>query len=126
MRLRARKTQALLAYLASPPGQTHSRDKLAALLQLQWIVESTDTAPPASAVSLAEVPAGLPATLREKLHAQLEMGYVQGFIEQLDAAENGAPELATLLEPLRTLARRFRLTELAQLLAPTQQVKPDA
>ena len=32
LRLRARKTQALLAYLASPPGQTHSRDKLAALL----------------------------------------------------------------------------------------------
>src|SRR4029077_4528881 len=32
LRLRARKTQALLAYLASPPGQTHSRDKLASLL----------------------------------------------------------------------------------------------
>jgi len=32
LRLRARKTQALLAYLASPPGLTHSRDKLAALL----------------------------------------------------------------------------------------------
>jgi hypothetical protein len=64
--------------------------------------------------------------LREKLHAQLEMGYVQGFIEQLDAAEHGAPELAALLEPLRVLARRFRLTELAQLLAPTQQVNRDA
>jgi DNA-binding SARP family transcriptional activator len=32
LRLRARKTQALLAYLASSPGQTHSRDKLASLL----------------------------------------------------------------------------------------------
>jgi hypothetical protein len=64
--------------------------------------------------------------LREKLHAQLEMGYVQGFIEQLDAAEHGAPELASVLEPLRALARRFRLTELAHLLAPTQQVNPDA
>ena len=32
LRLRTRKTQALLAYLASPPGQSHSRDKLAALL----------------------------------------------------------------------------------------------
>src|SRR5262245_50475143 len=32
LRLRARKTQSLLAYLASPPGQTHSRDKLASLL----------------------------------------------------------------------------------------------
>ena len=32
VRLRTRKTQALLAYLALPPGQTHSRDKLAALL----------------------------------------------------------------------------------------------
>ena len=32
LRLRTRKTQALLAYLASPPGQTHSRDKLASLL----------------------------------------------------------------------------------------------
>jgi DNA-binding SARP family transcriptional activator len=32
LRLRTRKTQALLAYLASPPGRSHSRDKLAALL----------------------------------------------------------------------------------------------
>ena len=32
LRLRARKTQALLAYLALPAGQPHSRDKLAALL----------------------------------------------------------------------------------------------
>jgi len=32
LRLRTRKTQALLAYLASPPGTTHSRDKLASLL----------------------------------------------------------------------------------------------
>jgi len=32
LRLRTRKTQALLAYLALPPGQSHSRDKLATLL----------------------------------------------------------------------------------------------
>jgi DNA-binding SARP family transcriptional activator len=32
MRLRSRKTQALLAYLALSPGQSHSRDKLATLL----------------------------------------------------------------------------------------------
>src|SRR5262245_17063706 len=32
IRLRTRKSQALLAYLARPPGQAHSRDKLAALL----------------------------------------------------------------------------------------------
>jgi DNA-binding SARP family transcriptional activator len=32
LRLRTRKTQALLAYLALSPGQPHSRDKLAALL----------------------------------------------------------------------------------------------
>ena len=32
VRLRTRKTQALLAYLALPPGQPHSRDKLATLL----------------------------------------------------------------------------------------------
>ena len=32
LRLRARKTQALLAYLALPAGQAHARDKLAALL----------------------------------------------------------------------------------------------
>src|SRR5262245_22788298 len=32
LRLRARRTQALLAYLALAPGQSHSRDKLAALL----------------------------------------------------------------------------------------------
>ena len=32
LRLRTRKTQALLAYLALPPGTAHSRDKLAGLL----------------------------------------------------------------------------------------------
>src|SRR5262245_54182248 len=32
LRLRTRKTQALLAYLAASPGQPHSRDKLASLL----------------------------------------------------------------------------------------------
>src|SRR5262245_21730737 len=32
LRLRTRKTQALLAYLALPPGEPHSRDKLASLL----------------------------------------------------------------------------------------------
>src|SRR5262245_32870728 len=32
VRLRTRKTQALLAYLALPPGHSHSRDKLATLL----------------------------------------------------------------------------------------------
>src|SRR5215510_4396164 len=32
LRLRTRKTQALLAYLALPPRQPHSRDKLASLL----------------------------------------------------------------------------------------------
>ncbi len=32
LRLRTRKAQALLAYLALPPGQPHSRDKLATLL----------------------------------------------------------------------------------------------
>jgi CheY-like chemotaxis protein len=113
-------------YLAKPLYIPLLLDKLAALLQLHWIVEPTETAASASPVARADVTASLPATLREKLHAQLEMGYVQGFIEQLDAAEHGAPELASVLEPLRALARRFRLTELAHLLAPTQQVNPDA
>ena len=112
-------------YLAKPLHLPLLLDKMAALLQLQWIAETVEPATPAAA-ALLDVSTSLPASLREKLHAQLEMGYVQGFIEQLDAAEHGAPELATLLEPLRVLARRFRLTELAQLLAPTQQVNPDA
>jgi CheY-like chemotaxis protein len=113
-------------YLAKPLHIPLLLDKMAALLQLHWIAETIDPAPPATGAPLSDVPAKLPASLKEKLHAQLEMGYVQGFIEQLDAAEHGAPELATLLEPLRSLASRFRLTELAQLLAPTQQVNPDA
>ena len=32
LRLPSKKAQALLAYLSLPPGQTHQRDKLAALL----------------------------------------------------------------------------------------------
>ncbi len=112
-------------YLAKPLHLPLLLDKLAALLQLQWIAEPAHAHAP-TAAALAGAPASLPAALQEKLRTLLEMGYVQGIQEQLDAAETGAPELATLLEPLRALARRFRLTELAQLLTARQQANPDA
>ena len=56
--LPTRKSQALLAYLAVPAGQTHSRDKLAAML---W----GDVADPAARASLRQAVFGLRKALGE-------------------------------------------------------------
>jgi len=111
-------------YLAKPVHLPLLLDKMAALLELQWITEhpacSADTSISPQAI------AALPALLLDNLRSTLEMGYMQGFIEQLDDAEHHAPELAALLEPLRAMARRFRLSELARVLTPLQPTDPNA
>src|SRR5262245_5010186 len=70
LRLRTRKAQALLAYLALPAGQTHSRDKLATLL---WGDE-----PPAHGR----------ARLRESIFA-LRKGLAQGGQEWVQTGGDG-------------------------------------
>ncbi|MGH8780250.1 hybrid sensor histidine kinase/response regulator [Paraburkholderia sp.] len=115
-------------YLAKPLHLPLLLDKLAALLRLQWIADATSATAPVTTPAPVpdDAPALLPAALRDELHALLEVGYVQGIIEHLDAAQRSAPELAAQLEQLRSLARRFRLAELARRLAPLPQAYPDA
>jgi signal transduction histidine kinase/DNA-binding NarL/FixJ family response regulator len=111
-------------YLAKPVHLPLLLDKMATLLELQWITEPALLSAEAS-ISPQAI-ASLPTPLLDNLRSTLEMGYMQGFIEQLDAAEHHAPELSSLLEPLRAMARRFRLSELARVLAPPQPTNPDA
>ncbi|OUL92209.1 hybrid sensor histidine kinase/response regulator [Paraburkholderia hospita] len=111
-------------YLAKPVHLPLLLDKMATLLELQWI---TEPAPLSAEASISpQAIASLPTHLLDNLRSTLEMGYMQGFIEQLDAAEHHAPELSSLLEPLRAMARRFRLSELSRVLAPPQPTNPDA
>ncbi|HTH62681.1 MAG TPA: ATP-binding protein [Paraburkholderia sp.] len=99
-------------YLVKPLQVPLLLDKLAALLKLEWIVANAPVeAPQASG-------ARLPQSLRARLKKLLDMGYVQGVIEQLDAAATDRPELHGELASLRSLAQRFRLTELARRLEP--------
>jgi signal transduction histidine kinase/purine-cytosine permease-like protein/DNA-binding NarL/FixJ family response regulator len=111
-------------YLAKPVHLPLLLDKMATLLELQWITEPALLSAEAS-ISPQAI-ASLPTPLLDNLRSTLEMGYMQGFIEQLDAAEHHAPELSSLFEPLRAMARRFRLSELARVLAPPQPTNPDA
>jgi signal transduction histidine kinase/CheY-like chemotaxis protein len=113
-------------YLAKPLHLPLLLDKLAALLQLQWITETPPAPASAALTATAEAPASLPVAHQQRLRALLDMGYVQGILEQLDSAEADAPQLAALLEPLRAAARRFRLSEFAQLLTAHEEAHPDA
>jgi signal transduction histidine kinase/CheY-like chemotaxis protein/purine-cytosine permease-like protein len=101
-------------YLAKPLHIPLLLDKLAALLKLEWVKASNEPEPKPS----------LPAELRRQLQALLSMGYVQGLVERLDEAGRDTPHLVDALEPLRTLAQRFRLPELARLLEDTP-TEPD-
>ncbi|MFM0737037.1 ATP-binding protein [Paraburkholderia xenovorans] len=111
-------------YLAKPVHLPLLLDKMSTLLGLEWIAESSA---PSDDVSISpQALTALPASVLDNLRSTLDLGYMQGFIEQLDAAEHQAPELAALLDPLRALARRFRLSELARVLAPLQATDPNA
>ncbi|MBN3835241.1 response regulator [Burkholderia sp. Ac-20344] len=105
-------------YLAKPLQVTRLLDKLASLLRLEWIASPATPPDPPPAAAARPCDARLPAALAGKLRTLLDMGYVQGFLEQLDAAEASQPDLADRLAPMRVLASRFQLTELARLLAP--------
>jgi signal transduction histidine kinase/CheY-like chemotaxis protein/purine-cytosine permease-like protein len=101
-------------YLAKPLHLPLLLDKLATLLDLEWV--DVDEA--------KAVKTPLPAALRAQLQGLLAMGYVQGVVERLDEARRETPSLAGTLEPLRVLAQRFRLPELARLLEATP-TEPD-
>ncbi len=84
-------------------------DKLAQLLTLDWI--APDTSLPAEA-GAAPLDAVWPPALLERLRAHLEVGYLQGVIEQLDTARATWPALQERIDVLRALAERFQLREL--------------
>jgi signal transduction histidine kinase/CheY-like chemotaxis protein/purine-cytosine permease-like protein len=100
-------------YMVKPLQVPLLLDKLAGLLKLEWIptgeLAEALAAPDASRLARAQ----LPEALHSKLKTLLEMGYVQGVIDQLDAAAAEFPQLDGHLASLRSLAQRFQLTELA-------------
>jgi CheY-like chemotaxis protein len=106
-------------YMVKPLQVPLLLEKLAGLLKLEWIPSGE----PAKAVVAPCAPplahARLPEALRTKLKALLEMGYVQGVIDQLDAIAAEFPELQGSAASLRSLAQRFELTELAHQLEST-------
>ncbi|AWV01923.1 hybrid sensor histidine kinase/response regulator [Burkholderia sp. JP2-270] len=98
-------------YLVKPLQVNLLLDKLAQLLALDWIASDTSaSALPAEAQPPA--PAVWPRELIEHLHVHLEVGYIQGVVEQLDAAHETWPELQDQIDALRSLAERFQLREL--------------
>jgi CheY-like chemotaxis protein len=112
-------------YLVKPLQVPLLLDKLASLMKLEWIVSTEPVEAPISASPVLPVPPAspesrlpLPEALRTKLKTLLDMGYVQGVIEQIDASVAELPELRNQLTSLRSLAQRFQLTELAHRLEP--------
>ncbi|MBN3727508.1 hybrid sensor histidine kinase/response regulator [Burkholderia sp. Ac-20379] len=116
-------------YLVKPVQVPVLLDKLAALLRLEWaradaVTEAslddaaTDPASPAyvealptPASSTANDAPCLPRSMHAQLKALLDVGYVQGLIEALDAAVARRPALAAPLAALRARAELFQLKE---------------
>ncbi|MDN7589566.1 hybrid sensor histidine kinase/response regulator [Burkholderia seminalis] len=98
-------------YLVKPLQVNLLLDKLAQLLALDWIASDTGASARPAAAQLP-APAVWPSELVERLHAHLEVGYVQGVVEQLDAARENWPGLQDSIDALRSLAERFQLREL--------------
>ncbi|GAB7522902.1 hybrid sensor histidine kinase/response regulator [Paraburkholderia sp. 2C] len=108
-------------YLVKPLQVSLLLEKLAGLLQIEWIVagetvDATPAGPPAQRVA-SPARHDLPRALRDSLEALLEMGYIQGIVEQIDAAAADRPEWRHELATLRTLAQRFELAEFGRRLA---------
>ncbi|WP_321901106.1 hybrid sensor histidine kinase/response regulator [Paraburkholderia tropica] len=111
-------------YLVKPLQVNLLLDKLAQLLAFEWIASETsspalpdataaDHAKPALSTSDAPpAPAAWPLELIDHLHAHLEVGYVQGVVEQLNAAHATWPALQDQIDVLRALAEGFQLREL--------------
>jgi signal transduction histidine kinase/purine-cytosine permease-like protein/DNA-binding NarL/FixJ family response regulator len=100
-------------YMVKPLQVPLLLDKLAVLLKLQWVPTGKAAQAPASPGASTLTHAQLPEALRSKLKTLLEMGYVQGVIDQLDAMAAEFPQLHGHLASLRSLAQRFQLAELA-------------
>ncbi|MFP3569628.1 ATP-binding protein [Paraburkholderia sp. SIMBA_030] len=101
-------------YLVKPLEVSLLLDKLASLMKLEWIVSRQPADVPMPLLSAPQANSRcLPQALRTRLRSLLDLGYVQGVIEQLDASAAELPELHGQLMSLRSLAQRFQLADFA-------------
>ncbi|WP_392387812.1 ATP-binding protein [Burkholderia gladioli] len=133
-------------YLVKPVQVPVLLDKLAALLELEWVMKDEGPAQASTAASTATrielaaagghamtaaaassitggspaaadepafavAPAPLPRAIHAQLKTLLDVGYVQGLIEALDAAVARRPGLAPALAALRERAELFQLKD---------------
>ncbi|MFJ2994473.1 ATP-binding protein [Pandoraea sp. NPDC087047] len=99
-------------YLAKPLQVNLLLDKLAQLLTLEWIASDTPAPAEIPAPTPVESRIVLPAPILQRIRAHLDVGYMQGVVEQLEAARATYPALCAQIDTLRALAERFQLRDL--------------
>jgi CheY-like chemotaxis protein len=110
-------------YLAKPLHLPLLLDKVAALLGFEWLTDASEHADAVAAPAQTMLP--LPTPLAHELRRFLELGYMEGFVAQLEEAGQNHPELADTLAPLRESARRFMLDDLDRQLRAVDGVTPN-
>jgi CheY-like chemotaxis protein len=110
-------------YLAKPLHLPLLLDKVAALLGFEWLTDASEHAAAGAAPAQTMLP--LPTPLAHELRRFLELGYMEGFVAQLEEAGQNHPELADTLAPLRESARRFMLDDLDRQLRAVDGVTPN-
>ncbi|MEA3101366.1 ATP-binding protein [Caballeronia mineralivorans] len=110
-------------YLAKPLHLPLLLDKVAALLGFEWLTDASEHAAAGAAPVQTMLP--LPTPLAHELRRFLELGYMEGFVAQLEEAGQNHPELADTLAPLRESARRFMLDDLDRQLRAVDGVTPN-
>lgn len=99
-------------YLAKPLRVNLLLDKLAQLLSLEWVSSKTSDVTYTPAQSAGELRLSLPEPILRGIREHLDVGYVQGVVDLLDAARKEHPTLARQIDSLRALAERFQLRDL--------------
>ncbi|VVE81666.1 ATP-binding protein [Pandoraea sputorum] len=99
-------------YLAKPLQVNLLLDKLAQLLALDWIASDALARADNPAPAPAEVGVALPEPVLQRIREHLDVGYMQGVVEQLDAARATYPAFSAQIDTLRALAERFQLRDL--------------
>lgn len=99
-------------YLVKPLQVNVLLDKLAQLLAIEWIASPVPALADAAGPVRTESRVALPEPVLQRIRAHLDVGYVQGVVEQLDAAHAAYPALRAQVDALRALAERFQLRDL--------------
>ncbi|QLF93090.1 response regulator [Pseudomonas sp. ABC1] len=105
-------------YLAKPVHTPRLLEKLKRHLHLEWLAAEHDS--PAEPTTLA-----LPAEALHALRQSLALGHVRGVLEGLERLRADHPRQAEALERLQTLAKGFRLDELARQLDQAAPTTPE-